>query len=204
LGAISSEQLAKQLQESQTLLDISQMLAGTIDLDITLQQIADAATTLIKSASRTILHLLDDTGNYLQAVAVSGPDRPKVRTRLNFKLGEGIAGTVLECCQTINVPDVLEDARYVPVKMVVRDETPIRSLLVAPVITDDERLGTLSVNSPLPNVFTADDERLLTTLGVQAAVAIGKARLYAELQAALQHEKDWRRWVGLWHLLHTS
>jgi signal transduction histidine kinase len=192
LGAIDSQQLTKKLHESQTLLEISQMLAGTIDLDIILQQIADAATALIKSASRTILHLLDDSGNYLQAVAVSGPDRPKVRTRLNFKLGEGIAGTVLECCQTINVPDVLEDARYVPVKMVIRDEAPIRSLLVAPVITDDKRLGTLSVNSPFSNVFTQDDERLLTTLGVQAAVAIGKARLYADLQAALQHEKDTR------------
>lgn len=192
MGAIDSQQLTKKLHESQTLLEISQMLAGTIDLDIILQQIADAATALIKSASRTILHLLDDSGNYLQAVAVSGPDRPKVRTRLNFKLGEGIAGTVLECCQTINVPDVLEDARYVTVKMVVRDEAPIRSLLVAPVITDDKRLGTLSVNSPFPNVFTQDDERLLTTLGVQAAVAIGKARLYADLQAALQHEKDTR------------
>jgi signal transduction histidine kinase len=168
------------------------MLAGSVDLDVVLQQIADAATSLIKSASRTILHLLDDSGNYLQAVAVSGPDRPKVRTRLNFKLGEGIAGTVLECCQTINVPDVLEDPRYVPVKMVVRDEAPIRSLLVAPVHTDDKRLGTLSVNSPFPKVFTPDDERLLTTLGAQAAVAIGKARLYADLQAALQHEKDTR------------
>jgi hypothetical protein len=57
LGTINSEQLAKQLQESQTLLEISQMLAGAIDLDIILQQIADAATALIKSASRTILHL---------------------------------------------------------------------------------------------------------------------------------------------------
>jgi C4-dicarboxylate-specific signal transduction histidine kinase len=90
------------------------------------------------------------------------------------------------------VPDVLDDARYVPVKKLAGGETPIRSLLVAPVLTDDKRLGTLSVNSPFPNVFTEDDERLLTTLGVQAAVAIGKARLYADLQAALQHEKDTR------------
>ena len=189
---MNSEQLTKQLHESQTLLEISQMLAGTIDLDMILQQIADAATALIKSASRTILHLVDESGDYLQAVAVSGPDRPKTRTRFNFKLGEGIAGIVLDCCQTINVPDVLEDERYVKVKTVVQGESTIRSLLVAPVFNDDERLGTLSVNSPFPSVFTTDDERLLTTLGVQAAVAIGKARLYADLQAALIHEKETR------------
>ena len=192
MGAISSEHLAKQLQESHALLEISQLLAGTVDLDITLQQIADAANALIKSASRTILHLLDDTGSYLQAVAISGPNRPSLQTRLNFKLGQGIAGIVLESCKTINVPDVNDDPRYIPVKSVGYNEAPIRSLLVAPVITGDQRLGTLSVHSPLPRVFTSDDHRLLTTLGVQAAVAIGKARLYADLQAALQHEKDAR------------
>jgi two-component system sensor histidine kinase HydH len=192
LGAVSSELLAKQLQESQALLEISQMLAGTIDLDITLQQIADAANDLIKSASRTILHLLDDSGNFLQAVALSGPDRPNLKSRLNFKLGEGIAGIVLESCQTICVADVNKDPRYIPVKTDGQGDAPIRSLLVAPVITGEKRLGTLSVHSPQPNVFTPDDDRLLTTLGVQAAVAIGKARLYADLQAALQHEKDAR------------
>lgn len=192
MGSITSEQLAKQLQESQALLEISQMLAGTVDLDVTLQQIADAANDLIKSASRTILHLLDDSGNYLQAVAISGPDRPSLKTRLNFKLGEGIAGIVLESCQTINVLDVNNDPRYVPVKSDGQSEALIRSLLVAPVITGEKRLGTLSVHSPRPDVFTQDDVRLLTTLGVQAAVAIDKARLYADLQAALQHEKDAR------------
>lgn len=192
MGAVSSEQLAKQLQESQALLEISQLLAGTVDLEITLQQIADAANALIKSASRTILHLLDETGDYLQAVAISGSDPPSLKTRLNFKLGEGIAGIVLESCKTINVADVMHDHRYIPVKTDGNRQARIRSLLVAPVITGEKRLGTLSVHSPQPDVFTADDERLLTTLGVQAAVAIGKARLYADLQAALQHEKDTR------------
>lgn len=192
MGIITSAQLEKQLQESQALLEISQMLAGTVDLEITLQQIADAANTLIKSASRTILHLLDDTGNFLQAVAISGVDRPNLKSRLNFKLGEGIAGIVLDSCQTINVKDVVEDPRYIPVKPDKYGDPPIRSLLVAPVITGAKRLGTLSVHSPQPNVFTVDDDRLLTTLGVQAAVAIDKARLYADLQAALQHEKDAR------------
>ena len=192
MGVVTSEQLAKQLQESQALLEISQMLAGTVDLEITLQQIADAANALIKSASRTILHLLDDSGNFLQAVAISGTDRPNLKTRLNFKLGEGIAGIVLESCQTINVTDVINDPRYIPVKTDQHSDPPIRSLLVAPVITGEKRLGTLSVHSPLPNVFTSDDDRLLTTLGVQAAVAIDKARLYADLQSALHHEKDAR------------
>jgi signal transduction histidine kinase len=38
-------------------------------------------------------------------------------------------------------------------------------------------------------VFTSDDERLLTTLGAMAAVAIEKVKLYTDLQASLLQEK---------------
>jgi two-component system sensor histidine kinase HydH len=187
---VNSDKLAKQLRESQMLFEISQMLAGTIDLSVTLQQIADAANTLIKSASRTILHLLDDEGNVLQSVAVSGSDLPKMDRRMNFKWGEGIAGLALATGQAINVTDVLNDERYISVSED-KEETP-RSLMVAPVRTGERSLGTLSVQSLIPGVFTTDDERLLTTLGAQAAVAIEKAKLYAELEASLQHEKATR------------
>ena len=73
---MNSEQLTKQLRESQMLFEISQMLAGTMDLSATLQQIAVAANTLIRSADRTILHLLDEDERYLRAAAVSG-SRPE-------------------------------------------------------------------------------------------------------------------------------
>jgi len=182
-----SDILAKQLKESQALLDISQMLAGTMDLTATLQQIADAATSLIKSTDRTILHLLDESGNYLQPVALSGLDRPSSESRLNFKWGEGVAGIALATGYAINVSDVLNDARYIPVKG--QKRPPARSLLVAPVATGQKSLGTLSVQSQTAGVFTEDDERLLTTLGAMAALAIEKAKLYGDLQASLQHEK---------------
>lgn len=185
---INSEQLTLQLRESLMLYEISQMLAGTVDLAVTLQQIVIAANTLIKSADRTILHLLEEEQSYLRAAAVSGSNLPGIDRRLNFKLGEGIAGIALEKGQTINVADVLNDPRYVPLKGDDHHQ-PLRSLLVAPVKTGDRSLGTLSVQSPTPGVFTANDERLLTTLGAQAAVAIEKARLYADLEASLQHEK---------------
>jgi signal transduction histidine kinase len=112
---------------------------------------------------------------------------------LNFKLGEGVAGIVLATGRTINVADVRTDPRYVMARSDDEpDNTSVRSLLVAPVKTEEKLLGTLSVQSPTAGAFTDHDERLLTTLGVQAAAAIEKARLYADLQAALAHEKATR------------
>ncbi len=188
----NSLQLAKQLQESQALYEISQTLASTVDLKVNLQQIADAAHSLIKSANRTVLHLLDESGAYLQPAAISGFDRPSAARRMNFKPGEGIAGIALELGQTINVSDVTTDPRYIAMPYQRQEQKAIRSLLVAPVKTGDKRLGTLSAHSPEPGVFSPDDERLLTTLGAQAAVAIERAKLYAELHASLEHEKATR------------
>lgn len=185
-----SERLAKQLQESQTLFEISRTLAETIELNTILQQIAHAANQLIKSANQTILHLLNCDSTCLNAVAISGENRPKNDRAFNFKMGEGIAGTVLSTGRTINVPDVLHDSRFLPEQP---DTTPqIRSLLVAPVRTGEKSLGTLSVQSRTVSAFTPDDERLLTILGAQAAVAIEKAKLYSDLQSALDHEKSIR------------
>jgi signal transduction histidine kinase len=193
---LESVQLSKQLQESQALFEISQTLAGTIDLSSTLQQIASAASELIKPAQRTILHLLDESGRYLQPVALAGSAGPRTEQRMNFKLGEGVAGVALQSGETINVGDVLIDPRYIMAKSEPKSNPDpnliLRSLLVAPVKTGEKILGTLSVQSQTPGVFTKDDERLLSTLGAQAALAIEKARLYTELREALEHEKTAR------------
>jgi signal transduction histidine kinase len=187
--ALTSEQLEKELQESQALFNISQMLAGTIDLPTTLGQIAEAATSLIKTADRTALHLLDETESRLEPMAVAGLVNIDTSSSLNFRPGEGIAGLVLSSGKTILVSDVLVDPRYIPVK---GQKSAVRSLLVAPIQTDQKKLGTLSVQSPVPGVFNVNDERLLTILGIQAALAIDKAQLYADLHAALEHEKSFR------------
>lgn len=185
-----SERLAKQLQESRALFEISQTLAGTIELDTILQQIAQAANQLIRAANQTILHLLDENNTYLNAVAISGEYRPQKGPAFNFRVGEGIAGVVLLTGRTINVPDVLNDPRFIPKQTNAIPQ--IRSLLVAPVRTGNKNLGTLSVQSQFVSAFTPDDERLLTILGAQAAVAIEKAKLYSDLQSALEHEKATR------------
>ena len=174
LPLLTSEQLEKQLEQTQALFEISQMLAGTIDLQTTLQQIADAATALIKSAERTTLHILNESESSLEPAAVSGVGKIQKGIKLKFKPGEGIAGLVLASGKTILVSDVLTDSRYIPIK---GGENTIRSLLVAPVKTGQVNLGTLSVQSATPAVFTLDDEKLLTILGLQAAVAIEKARI---------------------------
>lgn len=65
-------------------------------------------------------------------------------------------------CKTIRVNDVSQDERYIAPS---HKEGRPRSLLVVPVKTGNQSLGTLSVQIVSIGAFTLDDERLLTILG---------------------------------------
>jgi PAS domain S-box-containing protein len=180
---LDRNQLSKQLGESQTLLEISQMLASASDLPTILQEIATAAQSLIKQADMAVLHLLNEDGTILEPAAIAGTDLDFPRTRLNFKPGEGLAGQAIITGKAINSKDASSDPRYI-----LRDGSvdALHSLLVVPVKTEMNILGSLSVQSPKIGVFSVDDERLLTILSSHAAVAIQKAQL-------LKTERDHRQ-----------
>jgi signal transduction histidine kinase len=178
----ATRRLEQQLKESQMLLQISQTLASSLELSTILQQIVDAAATLIQKADRVVIHLLDESQTYLRPVAVAGPDKYPATQGLHFKAGEGIAGIALATGNTISVADAPSDPRYVRGQ---EQETRVRSLLVAPVKTTKMNMGTLSVHSSKSGVFTTSDEHLLTLLGTQAALALSQAQLFETLQGRL-------------------
>jgi len=69
-----------------------------------------------------------------------------------------------------------------------RDETPprFRSLMVSSIQSGKERLGTISVQSGKPNAFDKEEQKLLASLGTQAAIAIENARLLESTQQSLK------------------
>jgi len=178
--------LTERLGESQVLLEISQRLAGSADLDTILQQIVDAATVLISRAGGAVIHVLDEREQFLQAITLAGSGRERVISPLNFRPGVGIAGLVLLRGERIYVPDVRLDPNYVPGT---GNGYRICSLAVTPVMTSDRKLGTLSIHSDRPGAFTADDERLLALLGMQAALALEKAQWFDATQRRLAEVK---------------
>ena len=84
----ATRQLEQQLKENTMLLQISQTLASSLELDTTLQQIVDAAAALIETADRAVIHLLDENQTYLRSVAVAGQDNRPASKGLNFNAGE--------------------------------------------------------------------------------------------------------------------
>jgi len=150
------------------------MLMGTYDLKVILQQAVKSVLEIARTADRGSLQLLEQSHQILRTVVVSDAN-DQLTDVISFQPGVGIAGHVLVSGQTINVPDVLRDKRFVPGKFPLR----FRSLLVAPVMIKSRRLGTLSLSSAQIGAFSLTDELLIKLVADQTAVALENAQLFA-------------------------
>lgn len=86
----------------------------------------------------------------------------------------GIVGWVCRTGQTVRANDVRSDPRYV------EGDSTTRSELCVPLKIGGRVIGCVNMESPHENAFSDHDERLLTTLANQAAIAIENARLFEE------------------------
>ncbi len=176
-------ELKQRLRESTTLVNIAQALSETerVGLSTVLQLIARSAKELIPAAEQAVIHLLDQEQQILTAHAVIGFDED-ANNNLKIHPNEGVAGQVVVSGETINIADVRTDSRF----LVSNPMPAFRSLMVAPVQSGEQRLGTISVQSNMVSAFTEAESRLLSALGTQAAIAIDNAHLLESTQQALK------------------
>jgi len=118
----------------------------------------------------------------LELLAFSQPDMPPqaeagVRQRMNQlvgRVGQGMSGWVIQLGQSLRTGDLSRYPQYI-------ETFPgIRSGLYAPLKVGDEVIGVIAIESEEADAFSQLDERFLTTLASQAAVAIHNARLLDE------------------------
>ncbi|MBL8089363.1 MAG: GAF domain-containing protein [Anaerolineales bacterium] len=181
--SLRDRELEIQLKEADALSKISIALseAERVGLSNILQLIVDSARSLIPGTEQAVIHIYDDEKKYLIAKAASGfQEAPE--HRLQMKHGEGIAGQAVISGQTINITDITTDKRFLKSASNPR----FRSLMVTPIVSGEQTLGTISVQSKKPNAFTKHEQDLLSSLGVQAAIAIENAHLLESTQQSLR------------------
>lgn len=110
------------------------------------------------------------------------------RARGVVRLGDGIIAEVARTGKPVRVGDreadrAREKAGLAPPLStydVVGDSGPAASLLAVPLLAGIHLVGVLAVHASSTEVFSAEDEEVLATMGSQAATAIANARRYAE------------------------
>jgi sigma-B regulation protein RsbU (phosphoserine phosphatase) len=172
------DRLRRERLENELLYSVSQQISLSLDSGEVLNSIIDSLGTVIAYDSAAIW-LLDARTLEVAEESVRGY-RPEMANRLRLKVGEGIVGWAAKTGQSIIVPDVRTDPRYVNA----RDET--RAEMVAPLKIGGEVIGVFNLESNGLDAYTPRELRLLETFASQAAVAIERSR---HLRQQLEKER---------------
>lgn len=169
------------LQHLEKLIEISVTLNSTLNLDELLQRIINVACEVLDCQAASIL-LYDEKRNRLVFAASSGSD-PKKLAQIPVPLEGSVAGSIFKDEKSIIVNDVSQDTRHYNTVAQQLEFSPT-SLLGVPMKIRDKGVGVLEAINKNDGHFSAEDERLLSVLASQAAVAIHNARLIQALQRA--------------------
>ena len=177
----------KLMQRYQLLIEIARDLASTLDLNILLNRIVNAAVELTDANAASIL-LYDHINEVLHFEASSNLDEPLMQG-LIVPVDASIAGWIVKNRQPIIIEDTEKDSRHFEhVGQVVKIQT--KSILGVPLIAKEKVIGALEVINKQDGTFTLEDQNLLITLAAQAANAIETSRLFlqSDLISELVHE----------------
>jgi len=169
------------------LIEIARDLASTLDLDVLLERIVQAAAEVSGSEAASIL-LYDDMTQQLYFQVATNLDEPTMRG-LVIPLEGSIAGWIVTNRKPIRITNAQQDPRlFGNVDRVTGQST--QSLLGVPLITKNKIVGVLEALNKEKGEFTDGDESMLSVLGAQAAVAIENARLFqqSDLISEFVHE----------------
>ena len=162
-----------QLAQSRTMIEVSQALAGTTNLNETLDLITQHAVRLLRGRA-AIIELLTPDRNELEFVAVHG--LPRAVLHLRFPVDGSFTGWVVAQGRARTAIDPHTDP-YIHVDAApYLDRSPVAA---APLRYRGVTLGALSCVGRFP--FDEADLALLTALADQAAVAIENARLFEQV-----------------------
>jgi sigma-B regulation protein RsbU (phosphoserine phosphatase) len=156
------------------LLEVSTVVSETLDLDRLLPLVADFVNRVIPHDIFAIL-LYNDRVHGL-VIRYARGHRDEVVKNVVIPVGEGITGLAASTRQTILVPDVLNDQRYINTVDAVRTE------LAVPMVARGKLVGVIDLQSVRPNAFSEQDAALLRLLASRVVASIDNARLYQRVQ----------------------
>jgi len=178
---INSQPSSLEAKQLARLMEVNQTLNSTLNIDDLLQYIIKTAAELLDCEATSLL-LYDEKRNRLFFAAATGSD-PKKMAQIPVPIDGSLAGTIFREGKSIILNDVSQDPRhYGGVGQQMHFES--RSLLGVHMSIRDKGVGVLEALNKRDGEFTDADERLLSMLASQAAIALYNAQLIQALQKA--------------------
>ncbi len=179
--ALQSSQFIERMQKTRAqemeFLNLVADITSSLDISILLRRVMSEATRMLKADRSTLfLHnektkeLWSEVGEGLNAVEIRLPDHV------------GIAGTVFQSHQSVNIPHAYADLRFNPA-FDKKTGYFTRSILCVPVINKNGRcIGVTQSLNKSGGPFTAEDEARLKAFTAQVSIALENANLFDDVQ----------------------
>ncbi len=158
------------------LYEVSREITSILDREELLRQIAQRVKKLVNYHVFSVMLWNEKTQHLESAFVMRYGDAITARTRV--PLHQGLTGAAASTRRAVRVTDTLADARFLACE--VDTGVAVRSELVVPLLMQDRLIGVLDLESAETHAFTAEHERMLSTLGSYIAIALENARLYEE------------------------
>ena len=179
------ETTKQSLKETNALYSINNYLIATIDHELLMANVVELLQKSFDYYYVQIFILDPQSGNFVMR-AGSGEIGQKLKDQGYFlSPGEGIVGFTADTGKpffTNNVDGVISFVRMAYLLVT-------KSELSVPIKIGGQFMGLLDVHQMPPALLTERDVQLVSAVADQLAVAMQKARLYTDLQEALQHEQ---------------
>lgn len=155
------------------LFEIGKLIGSELDPGTLLPRIAELICQLVGARACSVM-LLDADRKRLLAKAAYGLRTERMQS-LSFRVGEGVAGWVVEHGKPALIHDVAQDPRFV---VLPANQTPIASMICVPLIARGERVGVVTATSAKPGAFDTGNLELLRFIAMTIALDIENMRLH--------------------------
>lgn len=167
-------------KELETILKFGALVNSSLNIEDVLNHAMLWAEEFINAEASSVYELDEESGELFVRIARGEKKTPAKQIKL--KVGEGIAGIVVQSGQPKVVQNVREERRFND-QFDKKTGFKTRSMICVPLINRNKPLGALQVlNKKSGKTFSQEDLELLTMMAQQIAVALENAKLYNRLE----------------------
>ncbi|MDQ4121366.1 MAG: SpoIIE family protein phosphatase [Acidobacteriota bacterium] len=158
------------------LLDITKEISRSLNLEDLMKMVMDTIGSLIQNDAAAIYLLEKDQSGafHFRTESLRGYEVEDL-ANISLKPGEGIVGYVVQAAKPVLANDVRQNEHY----YVARKHT--QSELCVPIISNEEVIGVINLESDELNAFDDDDLQVLSLLASQVATIVEKVQLHEHL-----------------------
>jgi K+-sensing histidine kinase KdpD len=173
------------IDDLKKLLEISQAINVTLDLDRILEMVMKYAIDLV-SAERGFIMLMEQGELVMRQAHHIAPEN---LTEEGDRISQTIANRVIQSGESIYTSDAQEDERFVTRQSI--HELHLRSIMGVPLKHDQATIGVIYLdNSSQARIFLQSDLYILELLAQQASIALRNARLLQDVRRLQQYTEN--------------